>query len=202
MTQNRAAPVAAEDAAWAAINTPLSVDALNAFCQDIERLYRINPMLEFKQWQVLGDERFLLKAKNISQETPVEVMTEITVTRNSNEIVVHYLQGIKTTTTFKIEASEYGSRLTIIDEYVPLSADDARLAEVDKSLTVWAEYLQRFIIMWRRWSRFGWWRWYMRRVWQPMKPAARRITYMFWWITLVEVTLIALGAAIYWAEYT
>lgn len=29
----------ADDAAWAAINTPLSVEELALFCQDIERLF-------------------------------------------------------------------------------------------------------------------------------------------------------------------
>ncbi len=42
----------------------------------------------------------------------------------------------------------------------------------------------------------------MKRVWQPMKPSGRRITYMLLWISLVEIALIALGAGIYWSEYT
>jgi hypothetical protein len=40
---------AIKDAAWATINTPLEVNELKLFCQDIERLFRINPMLHFKQ---------------------------------------------------------------------------------------------------------------------------------------------------------
>ena len=66
---------------------------------------------------------------------------------------------------------------------------------------VWAEYLQRYLLMWVRWRRFGMWRWYMRRVWQPMKPASRRITYILLWISVVEIALIALGVAIYFIEY-
>jgi hypothetical protein len=41
----------------------------------------------------------------------------------------------------------------------------------------------------------------MRRVWQPMKPTARRISYMLVWISLFEIALIALGVAIYFSEY-
>jgi hypothetical protein len=41
----------------------------------------------------------------------------------------------------------------------------------------------------------------MRRIWQPMKPSARRITYMLLWISLAEVALIALGVAIYFVEF-
>lgn len=204
MNQNIAAPVAAEDAAWAAINTPLSVTELAQFCQDIERLFRINPMLEFKQWQSLANDHFQMAVKNISQEVPFEIELEAKVERNDNEITIHYQRGIKNKTIFRIEPSEYGSKLTIIEEYNPYNAEQSQtdLSQVDRSLTVWADYLQRFLVMWQRWSKYGWWRWYMRRIWQPMKPSARRIVYIFWWITVVEIALIMLGAAIYWAEYT
>ena len=73
--------------------------------------------------------------------------------------------------------------------------------EVDKSLALWAQYLQQYLINWQRWSRFRLRCWYIRRVWQPMKPAGRRITYMLLWITVVEIALITLGAAIYFVEF-
>jgi len=103
----------------------------------------------------------------------------------------------------KFEPSEHGSRLTIIDDYAGLSDDDRknRLDEVDKSLTSWADYLQRFLVLWKRWSRSAIWRWYMRHVWQPMKPTGRRITYILLWITVVEIALVALGVAIYFVEF-
>jgi hypothetical protein len=198
------APVAADDAAWAAINTPLSVDELIMFCQDIERLFRINPMLEFTSWEKVADDHFRMSVKNISQQQPFDVDTEIKVEKQPNEITLNYSSGIKKKTIFKIEASEFGSKLTLIDDYGSISEDElsSRINEVDKSLVNWADYLQRFLIIWKKWSGHGWWRWYMKRVWQPMKPTGRRITYMFLWITLVEIALIALGAAIYWSEYT
>ena len=42
----------------------------------------------------------------------------------------------------------------------------------------------------------------MKRIWQPMKPMGRRITYILLWITVVELALIALGTAIYFVEFT
>jgi len=38
------------------------------------------------------------------------------------------------------------------------------------------------------------------RVWLPMKPAARRITFLILVIGLADIVLIALGVAIYWVE--
>ena len=193
------APIAADDAAWAAINTPLSVDELKVFCQDIERLFRINPMLEFNAWEQLAENSYRMAVKNISQEQPFEIDVKMEIEHRNDEVVVHYKGGLKKQTVFRIEPSEFGSKLTLIDEY---GSEVDNLNEVDKSLVNWADYLQRYLILWNKWSGHGWWRWYMKRVWQPMKPSGRRITYMFWWITLVEVALIALGAGIYWSEYT
>lgn len=200
----RTAPIPTEDAAWASVNTPLKFDELKIFCQDIERLFRINPMLEFYQWENLGDDQYRMAVKNISQETPFELETELQVENQAEGLTIHYNNGLKKKTILKFEPSAQGSRLTIIDDYSDLSEEERqnRLHEVDKSLTNWADYLQRFMIMWQRWSHSALWRWYMRRIWQPMKPAGRRITYMLLWITAVEMALIALGTAIYFTEYT
>jgi len=196
--------ISENDAAWATINTPLSVEALGIFCQDIERLFRINPMLEFESWEKLYEDNYHMVVKNSSQDTPFDLDTKVTVKRSGNEIYLHYSSGIKTKTIFKIEPSEFGSKLTITDNYDGLSEKERQLKinEVDKSLITWADYLQRFIIMWNKWSKFGLWRWYMKRIWQPMKPAGRRITYMILWITLVEIALITLGVGVYLSEFT
>ena len=193
-----------EDAAWASIETNMTVEELTEFCTDIERLFRINPMLEFKYWNAVGDDKYATSGRNISQETPFNFEFELTVSPRPDGCVIEYDNGIKSSTELKIEKSDNGSKLTITDRYERLPTEEREnyLHEVDKSLVTWANYLQRFIMMWQRWSKFKWWRWYMRRIWQPMKPTARRITYMILWISLVEVALILLGVGIWFAEYS
>ena len=194
---------AIDDAAWAAINTPLSVEKLMVFCLDIERLFRINPMLEFKAWEKLSDDNYRMAVKNISQDDAFDLDVNINVEKQSDEIILSYSSGIKKQTTLKIESSEFGSKLTITDSYNDLSEQQqqAQMHEVDRSLVNWADYLQRYLITWNKWSKIGLWRWYMKRIWQPMKPAGRRITYMLLWITLVEVALITLGVGVYISEF-
>jgi len=198
------AMTADNDAAWASINTPLSTDELMAFCQDIERLFRINPMLEFNVWEKIADNRYHMAVKNISQEEAFNLDVNINIEQKADEIRVSYSDGIKKETVLKVEPSQFGSKLTITDNYGGLSEEELqlRINEVDKSIINWADYLQRFLIAWKKWSKFGLWRWYMRRVWQPMKPTGRRVTYMILWITLVEIALISLGVGIYLAEFT
>lgn len=192
-----------EDAAWASTNTPLTVDALKDFCTDIERLFRINPMLEFERWDCTSGNHFIFAGRNISQEQAFDFEFELSASTLDDGVCIDYDKGIKSSTTFTIEPAPQGSKLTITDRYERLPAEQRRahVSEVDKSLVLWAQYLQQYLINWQRWSRFGLWRWYMRRVWQPMKPAGRRITYMLLWITVVEFALIALGVGIYFVEY-
>lgn len=197
-------PDVAEDSAWAGINTPLSVEQLTEFCRDVERLFRINPMLEFKSFKSLGDNRYAMSGRNLSHEPSFDFDVTFNISHLSSGLQIDYENGIKSGTTFKIESSESVSRLTITDTYERMSAEEREkhFGEVDKSLLNWADYLQRFLIMWKRWHRLRPWRWYMRRVWQPMKPIGRRITYILLWISVAEIAFIALGAAIWFAEFS
>lgn len=192
-----------EDAAWAVINTPLSVDELLAFCQDVECLFRINPQYEFKQWKPQADGRVHWQARNISQQPSFEIDTILNITREENAIRVEYDGGIKDSTWFRVEPGKTGSRLTLIDRYESLGPDEreARLNEVDRSLANWAQDIQAYLVRWNKWSWLTPWRWYMRRVWCSMKPSGRRIAYMLWWISVAELAIIMLAVGIYWAEY-
>lgn len=194
----------AEDAAWASINTPLSVDELHKFCADIERLFRINPFLEIDEWTKIGARCYTVRGRNSSQGKPIAFEIDFELDRQEDAFIIQYCNGLKSSTIIRFEPADCGSKLTITDNYDTASEQErkARLEEVDKSLVTWMRDLQLFLINWKRWSRIPPWRWYMQRIWLPMKPTARRITYMLLWITVVEIALIALGAAIYWAEYT
>lgn len=199
---------AEDDTAWVSIQTPLDVESLTSFCQDVERLFRINPMLTFKSWQADDENRFQFSGQNISQDEPFDFDLTLLVTKLADGIEVNYQQGIKSSTTFKIEPlpddSEWKSKLTITDTYGGMSEQDRKeqLHTVDRSLTAWAKYLQQYLLYWHRFSRIWPWRWYMKRVWQPMNPSARRITYMFLLISVIEVFLIGLGAVIFFFEYS
>jgi len=162
-------PPTAEDAAWATINTPFSTTELKEFCRDVERLYRINPMLEFSRFEKLDDNRYEYSGRNISQEQPFEFEAGLSAQFLDDGLRVDYDHGIKSSTVFRIESSEQGASLTITDHYEGLSPEknEEHLGEVDKSLITWAEYLQRYMLDWKRYSRFGLWRWYMRRVCSP-----------------------------------
>ena len=200
---NQVAPIDVEDAAWVSFKTPLTPEQLIEFCRDVHRLLRINPYLEFSQWQVLSENHFYLQAINSSTKEKIQLDTNIKVEQTDDGLRLIYDNGLKSTTTFKIEQDELGSTLTIIDTYdtVDENEREQRLDEVDKSLIKWAQDIQLYLVRWRRWSKYSFWRWYMNRIWLPMKPSARRITYMLLSISLVEVSLILLGAAIYTVEY-
>jgi len=200
---NLASTPSTEDSAWAAVNTPLNETELVEFCQDVERLFRINPLLEFRSFKALGDSRYTMTGRNISQEPFFDFDITFKAVPQADGVIIEYDNGIKSRTVVKIESAASGSKLNITDHYDRMTVEDREnhLNEVDRSLVRWAEYLQQYLVMWKRWRRFGAWRWYMRHVWQPMKPMGRRITYVLLWVSVVEMALIALGAGIWFAEY-
>ena len=189
------------DAAWVVIETPLLPGDLAAFCRDLERLYRINPYLEFRCWRSIAPDRIAAEFRNLSIRREFKLELALVVDRTAaTEFTVHYSTGIKRSTRFGIEPSATGSRLKITDDYsgAPAGVDTG---EVDRSLQAWGVALREYLLRDQRWGWCAPWRWYMRRVWVPMKPSARRITYIILLITLAEMALIALVMAIYWIEY-
>ena len=187
------------DAAWVVLETPLAPADLAAFCGDLERLYRINPFLEFASWKQRAPDRF--RAEVLNHSNGQRTVMAATVSRTSDRALrVDYLEGIKKNTCFEVRPTPDGSRLTITDEYRPSGAGAQDAAAVDRSLHAWGVALKAYLERDRRWGWIPLFRWYMLRVWLPMKPAARRITFLVLVIGLADVILVALGFAIYWIE--
>ncbi|MBI4190521.1 MAG: hypothetical protein HY525_08280 [Betaproteobacteria bacterium] len=200
MTENR--PEQARDASWVIVETPLELPALRDFCVDIERLFRINPYLEFQAWRRSGADSYHAGFRNLSNQQTVAL--DIRIERVSpDEFSVVYREGIKARTRFALEPTAAGSRVTITDDYsrLPDAERAQHIDEVDKSLNAWGWALHEYLRHERRWGRFAPWRWYMRRLWLPMTPRARRITYMLVLVTAAELVLVLLGAMIYWIEF-
>lgn len=199
LNRNEFSQFVMEDAAWVCVATPLSVEQLRQFCRDLERLYRINPMLEFASFREINANYYYLQAKNLSNGK--EIATEIHLNETKDSFKITYHEGIKSATVLRFETNKVGTVLVIIDDYSGLSVTERtqRLSEVDQSIEKWGQALHRYLHNWHRWSWFLPFRWVMRR-WLLMKPMARRIAYMLIVITLFELFafLIVVGLWISW----
>lgn len=195
------AKVVPDDQAWVVIETPSAPATLAEFCRDLERLYRINPYHEFRTWRSAGPDRVDAAFRNLSIQRDFDLKLSIHHT-SDRDFTVHYDSGIKRSTRFEIEPAPAGSRLKITDDYrgatngVPVDT-----SEVDKSLHAWGVALHDYLQREARWGRYMLWRWYMRRMWVPMKPTARRITFIILMVTLAEIVLFVLVMVIYWLEH-
>ncbi len=168
----------------------------------MERLFRINPYLEVNKWEATEKNKYFIDLTNHSQEPQVSLQTHINVTNLNDGLHVYYDNGIKSDTTIIAQALSEGSKLIITDHYHSLKDDEPELiCSVDKSLHKWAEEIQNYLIYWQRWSWFLPWQIYKKHIWIFMKPAARRISFMLIFISLIEVALIGLGVIIYSIEY-
>ncbi|MEK7207285.1 MAG: hypothetical protein AAB134_05315, partial [Pseudomonadota bacterium] len=179
--------MASSDAAWVAIPSSLPVSRLAELCRDVEAIFRVNPYWYFENWAQTGPATYHAELEN--QSIPQRGAIDFEVVPGPGEgYTVNYRHGIKKRTVFLIEPFEQGSRLTVTDDYERLPEPDrsVRIQEVDKSLSAWGEALRRYFMRHRRWSWLPGWRWYMRRVWVPMKPSSRRIVWLIYLISVAE----------------
>ncbi len=190
-----------EDAAWVTIETPFDAVELRPFLDDVERLYRINSLLVFEDWRQIDATHYRLQAKNLSNDRLLDL--ELDVETDDDGIVVRYSEGLKTATRFRVEPRPDGSaNLIVTDDYSGTSPDEreARIDEVDKSLVEWGRSLHRYLRQWKKWSWVPGWKFYMRRVWQPMKPMARRICFILIVVTAAEFVAFLFVFTIFWLE--
>ncbi len=139
------------DTALPILHAPLSAPGLTQFCRDIERLFRINPMLNVRHWRCLDANRYFFAGQNISQPMPFDFELILTVRQLSNGLQIEYDQGVKSRTTFTIDPiralPDSSSSLTITDYYdgLPESERVQQLHRADKSISIWAHDLQRYL---------------------------------------------------------
>lgn len=192
---------AGTDAAWVTIETPLSADALLAFCHaDVERLFRINSLQRFEEWRQVAENEHHIRLRNFVNGKDLE--TGLHVEPLADGLRVTYDRGLKTATTFRVEGKGGGAQLVVTDDYsgTPAAEREARTDEVDQSLVQWGHDLHRYLAKWNRWSRYAPWRWYMTRVWQPMTPMARRVVFLLIVITAMEFVVFLMVMAIFVLE--
>jgi len=188
------------DSAWVSIDTQLDLETLAGHCRDVEGILRVNPYLNFEEWKETAPGRYHFKAQNLSNDQ--EVDTAVHEEISADGIRLFYESGIKSSTHFKLEAIEGGSRLTITDDYsgTPPEEREARIKEVDKSLMQWGNYLHGYFRRWHKWAWVPLWPWYMRKVWRRMNPMGRRIAFILWVITLFEIAAILIFTAVFALE--
>jgi hypothetical protein len=195
-----ASPAADDDRAWISIETPLTATDLSSFVEDdIERLFRINPLLVFETFEAVGLCSYRVRAHNLSNGRDID--TEIHVDKGPQGIDVRYASGLKNMTTVRVETSGANARLVVTDIYSGQSEAErqARVAEVDLSLNAWGRALHEYLRRWARWRWLGPWRWYMKRVWQPMTPSARRIVFLTLAISVFEIATVAIVLVVWLA---
>jgi hypothetical protein len=188
MTDSRP-PGVGEDAAWAIVSARLPPSDVLSLLDDPERLLRVNSQWVFETWERPTLDRFRLRIENQSNNRTWE--TSGTIRSLPDGLRLDYDEGIKAFTRFLVEPAGEGARLWVVEDYGRLSEEERRVRsdEVDRSLTRWGQDLYLYLRSWARWSRFAPWRWYMERVWRPMKPLARRIVQLLIWATVAELLL-------------
>lgn len=187
-----------DDRAWVKLAVPLAPAELHAFLADVERLFRLNPFLEFERIEQVHADAWHLFGRNDANQQALDLR----VTRGDSvpprSLALRYSSGIKRETRLEIEAADGGSILTLSEHYdTPPEAERAqRLNEVDRSLLPWAAALRAHLRRERRWGRLPAYAW-CARFWLSMPPRHRRVARLLVWTTLAEFVVFVLVLAVY-----
>lgn len=205
MSQQPAARIgtdsAQEDRVRAETHVPIGADAMFEFIVDIERLLRLNPLLDIASWQRLPD-GMRFAAQNETTGRRIETAVRVETARSLRTIVLHYADGLKQATTLTVEDGDDDGCRLIVTEHYPLIADaqDPRVADVDRSLIPWVAAIRRHLLGRKRWGWLPGWRWWHEKFLPGMPPRQRRIVRMLVWVSVLEFVVFLFVAAIFWAE--
>lgn len=185
-----------ENAAWITIPTKLKLTTLFDFCSKFERLYRLNPYLQINLWRSAGNSIIDVDWDNHSNEQLFTTVTRINVAMSENEIRLIYASGIKRETLLRVEESIGGAQLTIIDDYGNSGQQDVQ--QVDKSLAAWGQALDKFFSRYFYLQHIPFLDRIIDRIWLRLSPTGRRITYILFVITVIEIAALLLFVLMFW----
>lgn len=192
-----------ENSAWVTLAIPAPPEELTVFLKNVERLFRLNPYLDIKQWEELADNRFHLKALN--EMNGVHYDLDIALeSQQGMRAFLRYSQGLKAALEVTIEAgSDSKNAILTLREYyhkTESALDEQQLKEVDHGLVPWGNCIRAYVQGMRRWSWFKPYCWYREKFWLGMRPTHRRIALMLGWVTLLEFVVFLFIFVIYWSE--
>ncbi len=181
------------NAAWVRIPAYIDANALSNFCLNVEKIFRLNPYLRIAQWST-ADSYAEVCWQNHSTEIAHQVNTNLTVESSEKEICISYQSGIKVSTYFIIEATNAGADLIILDRYAD-DVDDSE-SQVDKSIHAWGQALHRFFKHYKYLRLFPFMDRVINQFWIKLSPMARRVTYILFVVTVVEIVALFLLALV------
>jgi hypothetical protein len=189
--------VPAGDSARAETTLPLPAAEVTAFVRDVERLWRLNPHLDIREW-LPREDGFAYAAHD--ELGGRDVGAWVTVGGDNGRVTLRYATGLRQATEILIEPVADGARLIVIDHYPRIEdPQDPRLAEVDRTLVPWVAAIRRHLLARKRWGRLPLisplWRWWNEHFLLHMAPRSRRIVRLLVWISLLEF-LVFLGAVV------
>lgn len=183
------------DQAQVIISSPLKIEVMQSLLKNIELLLRINPFHEIKFWNMNG-QTLQLELRNLQNQQIIK--QEICLARQQDSVLLHYAEGIKAHTLFKLRPANMGTELIIREDYSRYSEAERqqRIHEVDQTLLPWAHALNRFFKAYKRWSWLPGWK-SLQIFWFSMSPSQRLVSRIVIWATLIEFIIFLL----IWVDY-
>ena len=190
------------DFARVEISSPFDRHWMEEFLASPERALRINSQIEFASLEKTGENDWHMAGQDLMSGRAFDVRFRQEKT-NGGMRLVYDETSLKSFTEFAIKPRDDGTvSLVVTDDYsaTGLRERTERADEVDKTIVQWGKDLHHYFYQFKRWSWLPGWKFYMRRVWQNMKPSARRISFLIMAVTAGEFILFIFVFTIFWLE--
>ena len=204
MTDSNTLTEVQKDTSWVTIEIPVSPRQLFDFLQNTERLFRLNPYLDIREWkQLASGKQFHLKALNEMNGITYDLVVSIEHAHSGTSMLLSYDKGLKRALEITVQpGTATGSALTLREYYHSTTEEnrEEQLKEVDHSLIHWASSIRGYLLGLQRWGWVWPYQWYLEHLWISMRPFHRRITRMLIWVTVLEFVVFLFVFTIYWLE--
>ena len=194
-----------KNTAWVAVEIPVHVNKLFDFLRNPERLFRLNPYLDIREWEEMSaTKQFHLKALNEMNGVTYDHLITIELVELNARILLSYDKGLKRALEISLLPGPSGTILTLREHYYPPPQSgeyqEEQLKEVDHGLLPWAASIRKYFFGLEKWGWLRPYRWYKESFWLGMRPTHRRISRMIIWVTVFEFVVFLFVFTIYWLE--
>ena len=115
------------DSVWVTVEFPLPLLAVQAFLADTERLLRLHPHLEIRDWRSRPEGGFILAGRNEMTGAELRTGLQRCDEQPAAGFTLAYAEGLKRETVFRCAAfgtDQHLTHLTVTEYYRPLLGPD------------------------------------------------------------------------------
>ncbi len=180
-----------------AITDEIYIDADTAYniLKDIRRLFRLNPYYEIKNFKEISADTYEMLLRNEANKFEEKQVIRVTRYNADKKISIEYdsNSGMKTITTFDIQAAGKGIKIAAEDSFdLSKISDKEKTSEIiDRTIPYWLSQIRSYLKLLEKKTLLNEIKlFYKEKIWLEMSPFGRRVAKLILILTVIETLFI------------